>query len=129
MEKVKIQFQQYKKALQKFRSAFSLGDDEIVRDGTIQRFEFTFELSWKIMKEINKIHGMETNSPRDSIKQAYQLKFIDNDLSWLKSLEYRNIISHTYSEEAANDIYNHCKEFLPLFERLEKSIEKFLTEK
>lgn len=127
MEKVKIQFRQYKKALQKFKDAFLLGNEEIIRDGTIQRFEFTFELSWKIMKEINKIHGIETNSPRESIKQAYQIKLIENDLSWLKSLEYRNIISHTYSEEAANDIYDHCKGFLPLFEKLEKSIEKFLN--
>jgi len=129
MKTIKIQLQYLIKALIKLKEALTLGDEEIVRDGTIQRFEFTFELAWKLMKKINAFYGIETNSPRQAIKQAFREKIISNNPLWLEILECRNIISHTYSEESSLNIYNNIKKFIPLFDELITNIQKIIDNK
>lgn len=129
MNQFKIHFEQFQKALGKLKEAMTLGDAEIVRDGAIQRFEFTFELAWKLMKRLNASAGLESNSPREAIKQAFKNHLISNNILWLDSLEYRNLVSHTYSEETAKRIYSHILDFVPLFEELEKNAQERMEEK
>lgn len=129
MNQIQLHFEPFQKALKKLKEAITLGDSEIVRDGTIQRFEFTFELAWKLMKRINEKAGLESNSPREAIKQAFKIHCISDNLLWLDSLEYRNLVSHTYSEETAQKIYDHITDFIPLFEELEKNVQKKIEEK
>ncbi|RLQ94568.1 nucleotidyltransferase [Falsibacillus albus] len=94
--------------------------DDIVIDATIQRFEFTYELSWKIMKAYLEFNGiLEVPSPRKTIREAFKNGLIKEGDGWLKMLEDRNRTPHTYDEAIAVEIYNHIKDiYIHLFDAL-----------
>lgn len=81
----------------------------IVRDATIQRFEYCFELSWKMFKKALKIEGLEVNSPRQAIRGAYASGYIENADIWLEMLEDRNMTAHTYDPDIAQQVYESAK--------------------
>ncbi len=84
--------------------------DDIVVDAIIKRFEFTYELSWKLMKTYLEYNGnLEGTSPRRAIQEAFKIGVIKDGDSWLEMLEDRNRTSHTYDERTATDIYQHIK--------------------
>jgi nucleotidyltransferase substrate binding protein (TIGR01987 family) len=94
------------RALGRFKEALALPVSEGVNlDGTIQRFEFTFELTWKCAKRALALKGIDARSPRDAIKECYGLGWIDNEKVWIDMLTDRNRTSHTYVEEIARDVY------------------------
>jgi nucleotidyltransferase substrate binding protein (TIGR01987 family) len=76
-------------------------------DGTIQRFEFVFELCWKAMKALAELNSpaIDAGSARAAIKASYTAGWIDDEAGWLDLLEMRNATSHTYREAMAKDIY------------------------
>ncbi len=126
-DEIKYHFQQLQKAVNRLQEGVDLGtSQDIFRDGTIQRFEFTFELAWKLMQKINREHGFQTVSPRDSIRQCFQLGFLAEDVQWLQMIENRNLTSHTYAESMANQIYEDTKKFVPLFFDFSKKVEDYL---
>jgi nucleotidyltransferase substrate binding protein (TIGR01987 family) len=92
--------------------------DDIVLDATIQRFEFTFEMSWKLMKAYLEYEGIaEATSPRSSIREAFKQGLIEDGDVWLDMLLDRNRTVHTYDEETAIVIYNNVKsKYLSLFD-------------
>ncbi|MHB8170117.1 MAG: HI0074 family nucleotidyltransferase substrate-binding subunit [Thermincolia bacterium] len=68
---------------------------DVVRDGVIQRFEFTYELAWKTIKEyLEDIGIVDRNSPKAVIKEAYAQKLITDEKSWLLMINDRNLSSH-----------------------------------
>jgi nucleotidyltransferase substrate binding protein (TIGR01987 family) len=71
-------------------------------EGLVQRFEYSFELSWKILKDYLETQGENIKSPRDSIKIAFSYEIIDNGDVWMDMLEKRNLFSHTYDENLFN---------------------------
>jgi nucleotidyltransferase substrate binding protein (TIGR01987 family) len=76
-------------------------------DGSIQRFEFCFELGWKLIKKmLMDVEGIEVLSPKKALQSAYQLGWIEDEQAWLKMLNDRNLTSHTYREEYAQEIYS-----------------------
>ena len=89
-------------------------DNDIYQDALIQRFEFIFELSWKALKEFMIINGLkdDLNFPKQILKEAYQLKVIDNENIWLEMLNARNLTSHVYDENTASRIsHDICEKF------------------
>ena len=80
-------------------------------DGTIQRFEFAFELYWKAMKALIELNtpSIEANSARAAIKAAIAAGWIDDEAAWLDLLDMRNATSHTYREAVARDVYHRIK--------------------
>lgn len=84
-------------------------------DATIQRFEFTFELFWKLLKVILEFQGTETQYPRDTLRAAYRGRLINDEEGWLLMLKDRNLTSHTYDEAIADEIYRKIKEYVPIF--------------
>jgi nucleotidyltransferase substrate binding protein (TIGR01987 family) len=72
--------------------------DELQAAGLIQSFEFTFELSWKTLKDYLEEMGISLKFPREVIKQAFQSDLIENGELWLEMLEKRNELTHTYNE-------------------------------
>ncbi|WP_170008114.1 nucleotidyltransferase substrate binding protein [Bacillus fonticola] len=85
-------------------------EDDIVYDGVIQRFEFTFELSWKLMKMFLEYTGIsEIKSPRATIREAYTYGLIDNGEEWIDMMVDRNKTSYFYDEEEARLIYEKVK--------------------
>lgn len=124
MDEIEYHFQQYKKALKKLKEGTSMdASQEIVRDGVIQRFEFTFELAWKLMKKICKFYGLEVNSPREAIKQCFQLDFFSDNKLWFDMIKDRNLTSHTYCTSLAVKIYEDTKKFVPLLEEFQEKVE------
>ena len=97
----KQRFQNYEKALSQLDKAVerlsSLSDLE--KEGLVQRFEYSFELAWKTLKDYLESQNVEAKFPRDVIKSAFQYELIADGEIWLEMLEIRNIIAHTYDEE------------------------------
>ena len=78
-------------------------------DATIQRFEFCFELAWKLMKAVLQYDGIEANSPRSCIRESWKQGLIPNAQEWLEMMEKRKLSSHTYDENAAREIYREVR--------------------
>lgn len=91
--------------------------DEIVKEGLIQRFEYTHELAWNVMKDYAEYQGNNTvGGSRDATREALQLKIIENGEVWMDMIQSRNKTTHTYNESTANEIYKKIiKNYFPLF--------------
>lgn len=96
----------------------------VVRDGVIQRFEFTTELAWKAAREYLLDQGYtEINSPKAVMRQAYADGLITDQSGWLKLLEDRNLTSHIYNDATAGEIFQRIgANHLPLFQALSKQL-------
>lgn len=116
----------YKQALIKLEAALEKDPylDDIILDGTIKRFEFTFELSWKLMKSYLEYKGiLNIASPRDTIREAFKNEIIIEATPWLNMMESRNLTSHTYDETTAFCIYEKIKnDYIKLFQDFDKKI-------
>lgn len=89
---------------------FEEGDD-IVREGLIQRFEYTHELAWNVMKDFIKDHGnAEIFGSKDATREAFSLGLISDGDVWMEMIKSRNKTSHTYNEETANEIFTNIVE-------------------
>ncbi|OGJ86627.1 MAG: hypothetical protein A2268_13035 [Candidatus Raymondbacteria bacterium RifOxyA12_full_50_37] len=88
-----------------------LAMDELDHDGVIQRFEFTFELLWKTYKLYLDFQGIQADSPRASLKEAFRLGLIGEEALYLDMLEDRNLASHVYKREIAEAIYGRIVSF------------------
>ena len=83
--------------------------DDLYLDATIQRFEFCFELAWKLMKAVLSDGGIEVSSPRASIREGWKQGLVQEAEAWLDMLEKRNLSAHTYNEQTAQVIYAAVK--------------------
>ncbi|MCP4681128.1 MAG: nucleotidyltransferase [Desulfobacterales bacterium] len=84
-------------------------ENDIVIDGTIQRFEFSFELSWKLMQAFLEYQGIECKSPRGAIKEGFSYGLIEEGDNWIDMMEDKNRTSHIYDEIEAREIYEKIK--------------------
>lgn len=124
-EQLLLKWEDYHKALHRLEIALTktLDEDDLYLDATIQRFEFTFELAWKLMKAVLEYEGIETTSPRSSIREAWKQHLINDAEKWLDMQVKRNLSSHTYNEETAQDIYRHIKEdYIGLLQALDQEV-------
>ena len=112
LDELKQKFEDYCRACEKLQLALTkdISADDLYLDGVIQRFEFCFELSWKLMKAYLSFEGIEANSPRSSIRESFKIGLITEAEEWLDMLEKRNLSSHTYDEETAREIYQHISQ-------------------
>ena len=71
---------------------------QLEKEGIIQRFEYTFDLAWKTLKDRMEFDGivLDQISPKAVIRQAFAAKYIDDAEVWLKMVGDRNLMSHTY---------------------------------
>lgn len=108
MRSVEFKYMNLKKAYAKLVEVSNLydGKNEIVRDSLIQRFEFTYELTHKTLKDAMKYLGvtLENSFPRTIYKKAYINNLISDDKVWISLLEDRNATSHIYNESLADEI-------------------------
>lgn len=94
-------------AATRLRDAAIKQGDDILRDATIQRFEFTFEAAWKALQLYLQYQGLEATGPRQALKQAFAQGLIQTPEEadiWLDMLEDRNLTTHTYREALAEAI-------------------------
>ena len=96
-------------------------------DAAIQRFEFTIELFWKLLKNILASLGTEVQYPKNVLQEAFKGHLINNEQLWLQMLEDRNITSHTYDEDLADQIFDRIKTYVPILRETYNNIrEKYL---
>lgn len=100
--------------------------DELIKEGLIQRFEYTHELAWNVMKDYAFFQGNSTvGGSRDATKEAYKLQIIENAETWMDMIQSRNKTSHTYNESIANEIFGKIiNEYFPLFLNFRKTMEE-----
>ena len=85
-------------------------ESDIIRDATIQRFEFTFEVVWKTLKLFLERQGHECGGPRPTLKKAFAeglIPTVEEADIWLRMLEDRNLTSHAYDQALAASIHRH----------------------
>ena len=123
MEKIDSQKKQYKKAIEALEEVLKKEKSDIIRDSAIKRFEFCFDLSWKLIKSfLQEEKGITCNSPKDCFRLAYQNNIIEYDEFWLEITDHRNLAIHTYGEKMANDLFRKLPKILKYFQTLEKKI-------
>lgn len=77
-----------------------------LKDGVIQRFEFCYEICWKLIKYYLENEGIqEAKSPKSTFREAFKIGIIEDGEKWIDMLNDRNLTSHVYDEEVALDIY------------------------
>ena len=101
--------------------------DIVVLTGLVGLYEITFEQSWKMMKEILQNHGYEegaTGSPKIILKTAYKAGMIKDEELWLRALQARNNVTHSYNQKIALGIVSEAKnEFYKMFVELKEEVE------
>lgn len=112
VERIHLKWENYHRALGRLQTALEkdADTDDMYLDATIQRFEFCFELAWKLMKVVLEYEGSEVNSPRSTIREAWKQGLIADAEAWLDMMEKRNLSAHTYDEHSAWGIYRVVKE-------------------
>ena len=115
----------YFNALERLKEAVKQGDSDIIIDGILHRFEFTFELAWKTVKDYLEYLGItnKVGSPREIIQTGYKQGIIEDGESWIKIMLSRNSLSHIYDEKTSREIYEYIvSEYIDLFENLKKKL-------
>ena len=112
---------------------FKLADNnDIYRTGVIGQFNLTFELAWKALQEILRLHGAEeadTGSPREILQLGYKLGFVNDSAVWLLMLKKRNPSVHIYNEQEVDEMILLIRDsFIPAFVALEKTLREKLAE-
>jgi nucleotidyltransferase substrate binding protein (TIGR01987 family) len=122
-----IDFSSFELALASLKKAVDRAvgdpDDEEVRDAVIQRFEYSYELAWKMIKrqleaEVAVPADIDRLSFRSMMREAAEKGMIESFEAWLTFREQRNITSHTYNQEKAKSVFETAREFLPVALRL-----------
>lgn len=90
--------------------------NEFERDGLVQRFEFTHELSWKLMKAYAEYQGFDgIGGSRDATRKAFEMSLISDGQSWMDMIKSRNETSHNYDGSMADDVVDSIiNRFYPL---------------
>lgn len=100
-------FTNFRNALARLKEGIAKYDEanDLAADGLIQRFEFTFELAWKTLKEVFDDEGLTgLNSPKTVLREAFAAELIRDDELWLAMLNDRNSTVHIYSKQLAAEI-------------------------
>lgn len=127
MERFQERKKEFSKALERLKEALQEDETEIVVDGVLHRFEFTFELAWKTMKDYLEYDGVinKIGSPREIIKEAFKYGLIEDGEEWIKMMLARNSLSHLYDQETSREIYSDIKEeYVNLLENLNGKLEE-----
>ena len=125
----------YHKACQRLiavtESGMTIEDlSELEQEGIVQRFEYTFELSWKVMQDLLTYKGYEFMSgPNGTMKMAFEDGLISDHDGWRQMAKSRNTLSHVYDEGEAEAIVRLIfSQYAPLLKALDEKLSQFLQE-
>lgn len=115
-------FANFKRAFLLLREAIEQDPSQLSqleKEGIIQRFEYTFELAWKVLKDKMENDGivLDKISPKSVVRQAYAAKYINDPDTWLKMIGDRNLTGHTYDFAKFEEIIQSVRDsYLPLLD-------------
>ncbi len=93
---------------------------DLERAGLVQMFEFSFELAWKTLKDLLFSEGYDEKTPRSVIRRSFEVEYLNeaDAETFLDALKKRNLLSHTYEEEAAEKALELIKQaYFPVLQR------------
>ena len=140
---MEVKLKEFKKAIDGFsylvsvdlKSLKNILDERLIdgiENGMIQKFEYSVEICWKLIKKfLKQKDGIDSNTPKQSVKEFYRAGYIDEDnyLKLIDMIDDRNILSHTYDEEEYRKILNKFSEFAGVFKQVETVITNGLAAK
>ena len=107
----KLRLENLKQALARLEEACAQTEySNLELAGLVQTYQFTFELCWKTLKDLLTLEGYEVNSPRETIRKAFEMSLIADVDRWFNALESRNILSHIYDESTAKQAMSCIKD-------------------
>lgn len=110
----KQRFDNLQRAYQRLRWALEIQqqdpDNDLMRMAVIKAYEFTFELSWKTLKDFLAYNGIDAKLPREVLKQAFATGLLSNGQLWIDMLEERNLMAHTYDDARARNAVNQIQQ-------------------
>ena len=110
----KQRFDNLQRAYQRLRWALEIHqqdpDNDLIRMAVIKAYEFTFELSWKTLKDFLAYNGIDAKLPREVLKQAFATGLVINGQLWIDMLEERNLMAHTYDDARARIAVDQIQE-------------------
>lgn len=111
-------------ATSRLKEVLNEEENEIMVDATLHRYEFTFELAWKTLKDYMEYLGItiNTGSPREVIKESFAHGLISDGEVWIKMMLARNSLLHLYDEETSRQVYDEIKN--EYIYQIEKLVEK-----
>jgi nucleotidyltransferase substrate binding protein (TIGR01987 family) len=122
-------FDNYQRAFALLREAGELAGarelSALEQEGVIQRFEYTWELAWKLLADLLAADGvdLETLTPRAVIRAAFAAKLIADGEAWMGALDARNKMSHTYNLREFETVIEEIRSsYLVLFEALHRLV-------
>lgn len=126
----KQRFSNYEKALFQLGNAVELSRQrplsDLERQGLIQEFEFTHELAWNVLKDYLEYQGFSSLvGSRDATREAFRRGLIEDGEGWMEMIADRNMTSHTYKEEVADEI---CGKVIFRYHQLFVALQKRFTE-
>ncbi len=109
LDEIKLSYQNFAEAYKRLNEGVAIADNDLYKDGVIQRFEFTFELMWKTLRLFLMDQGIISQSPKEALKAAFRYGLLSEQDVYLEMLEDRNITSHNYNLEKSEQIFNRIK--------------------
>lgn len=113
----KQRFDNYVRALHQLTQAVELAQSrplsDLEKQGLIQGFEYTHELAWNVLKDYLEFEGISgIVGSRGAVREAFRRELIADGEAWMSMIEKRNLSSHTYNLDTANDL---CREIIAVF--------------
>jgi nucleotidyltransferase substrate binding protein (TIGR01987 family) len=90
-------------------------NNELMRDGVIQRFEYTMDLCWKFiqryLKDFTDTEEASIRSKKDLFREAARLSLIKSAADWIGHYEARNTTAHSYDSQTAKAVFARARAF------------------
>ncbi|MBF8280760.1 MAG: nucleotidyltransferase substrate binding protein, family [Candidatus Magasanikbacteria bacterium] len=123
MTKYQSLLEDYSKSVGRLEEVLDQPKNVFMRDAAIKRFEFTFDLCWKLVKTVlARQFGVECASPKSCFRESYKQGLIDYEDYWLLMTDKRNLSAHTYDEDGAEKIFLDLPKALKHFKKLLEKI-------
>ena len=121
MEKLKLRAESATKALKTLKEITDEPYSTIIRDASIKRFEYSFVIFWKFIKDYLRVReGIECASPKSCFREAFKVGILSEEetVKTLEMTDDRNLSTHTYDEEAVEEIYHQIRDYWVLMDRV-----------
>ncbi len=115
-------------ALNRLEEALKEAPKEYKNEILLKRFEFSFELAWKLMQAALDQLGAIVSSPNNAIRTAADYELIENPDRWIEFLRERNLTVHVYNEDMAESVVEKVRDFPVYASKLLKKVEEFCLE-
>lgn len=122
--------QNYSRALSLLKSALANGPDalnDLEKEGTVQRFEYTVELAWKVLKDFLEFGGVQLASvtPKSVLKAAFSARLVPDGQLWVDMLDHRSLLAHKYDQALLNQGLKEIQSrYLPALDALHQFLQQ-----